>query len=104
MYKDLDTIILTHDIEAYGLKEGQMGAIVHVHEGGKGYEVEFVDPATGRTTALITLFTEDIRLFENTVVVDWSTSHQNINEVFAISNPNESTTDTEEFNYPVATI
>lgn len=61
MFEELETVILTHDIEAYDLKEGAMGAIVHVHESGKTYEVEFVGTVSGRTIALLTLSSADIR-------------------------------------------
>ena len=57
--KELDTVALTHDIKEYGLKEGDVGAIVHVH-GKKAFEVEFVT-ATGKTVALVTLESKDVR-------------------------------------------
>ena len=60
--KELDTVALTHDIKEYGLKEGDVGAIVHVH-GKKAFEVEFVT-AQGETIAVLTLTESDIRLLE----------------------------------------
>ena len=59
-FKDLETIVLKHDIKKYGLRKGDMGAVVNVYEGGKAAEVEFVT-ATGRTVALITLTPSDVR-------------------------------------------
>ena len=60
--KELDTVELTHDIEKHGLKEGDVGAIVHLH--GKGaFEVEFVT-AQGETVAVLTLADADVRLIE----------------------------------------
>ena len=58
--KELDTIVLTHDIEDYGLKKGDMGAIVQVYKEGEAFEVEFVT-AEGKTVALLTLKPADIR-------------------------------------------
>ena len=51
-FKDLETVILTHDIKEHGLRKGDMGAVVNVYDGGKAAEVEFVT-ATGKTVALI---------------------------------------------------
>ncbi len=60
MYKLLDTVALTHDVPAAGLRTGDLGAIVEVHAA-DAYEVEFV-AASGRTQALLTLRADDIRL------------------------------------------
>lgn len=57
---ELDTIVLTHDIKNRGLKEGDMGAVVQVYDGGEAFEVEFVT-AEGKTVALLTLHPSDIR-------------------------------------------
>jgi len=59
-FRELETIVLTHDIGAHGLKEGDMGAVVNVYDMGNAAEVEFVT-ATGRTIALVTLKASDIR-------------------------------------------
>lgn len=59
MYKLLDTVALTHDISAAGLRKGDLGAIVEVH-GPEAMEIEFV-AASGRTQALLTLAAGDIR-------------------------------------------
>ena len=59
MYKLLDTVALTRNIPAAGLCRGDVGAIVQVHAP-DAYEVEFV-AASGRTQALLTLHTEDLR-------------------------------------------
>jgi len=62
MYKftELETVVLTHDIEEHGLREGDMGAVVNVYGKGEAGEVEFVT-ATGRTVAIITLKSSDVR-------------------------------------------
>lgn len=61
MFKELDTVVLTHDIEEHGLKQGDIGAVVHCYKDGAAFEVEFVT-ADGRTIALLTLNEVDIRL------------------------------------------
>jgi hypothetical protein len=60
MFRELDTIVLTHDIDEYGLKQGDIGVVVHRHSDGTAFEVEFVT-AEGRTIALLTLSRADIR-------------------------------------------
>ncbi|GDX95083.1 DUF4926 domain-containing protein [Planctomycetia bacterium] len=42
------------------LNRGDVGTIVHIYEGGRAYEVEFVD-GSGRTVALITVNADDVR-------------------------------------------
>lgn len=39
MIAELDRIILTTNIPEYGLEKGDMGTVVLVHQGSKGYEV-----------------------------------------------------------------
>jgi len=58
--KELDTVVLTHDVAEYGLVQGDVGAVVHCYADGHTYEVEFVS-ADGRTVALLTLTDADIR-------------------------------------------
>lgn len=62
-FKELETVILKHNIEKHGLRRGDMGAVVNVYNGGKAAEVEFVT-ATGRTVALVTLALSDVREVE----------------------------------------
>ena len=59
-FKELDTVVLTHDVAEHGLNKGDIGAIVHVHSDGETVEVEFVT-AEGRTVAVLTLKPTDIR-------------------------------------------
>lgn len=63
MIKELDMVVLTHDIKEHGLTEGDIGAVVHCYDGGRGYEVEFVT-AEGKTLAVLTLTAEDVRLMK----------------------------------------
>ena len=60
MMQELDTIVLIHDIEHYGLHEGDIGVIIYCYESGESYEVEFVT-ADGNTIAVLTLTNVDIR-------------------------------------------
>ena len=64
MIRELDTVVLIHDIDEYGLKQGDIGAVVHCYSDGKAFEVEFVT-AEGRTIAVLTLTSSDIRLMSN---------------------------------------
>ena len=59
MFKLLETVALTHDIPESGLRRGDLGAIVELHAP-DAVEVEFV-AASGRTQALLTLSTSDVR-------------------------------------------
>jgi hypothetical protein len=64
MIKELDTIVLSHDVEVYGLKQGDIGAIVHVYKDEVAYEVEFVT-GEGETVAVLTLKPQDLRLMND---------------------------------------
>jgi len=59
-YRVLDTVVLAIDLPEYGLKAGDLGAVVEVY-GDKALEVEFVT-GSGRTQALLTLSVDQIRL------------------------------------------
>lgn len=60
MIQELDRVILKTDLPEYSLAQGDIGTVVLVHQGGRGYEVEFVT-LDGDTVAVISLFTEQIR-------------------------------------------
>jgi ATP-dependent exoDNAse (exonuclease V) alpha subunit len=68
MYQELDMIVLTYDIEEFGLKQGDIGTIVHCYKYNKAFEAEFVT-ADGRTIALLTLKPEEIRSLKNREVL-----------------------------------
>ena len=61
MFRELDTVVLTRDVDEHGLKRGDVGAVVHCYPDGKAFEVEFVT-AGGNTVAVLTLGAADIRL------------------------------------------
>jgi hypothetical protein len=52
--------VLTTDLSEYRLKKGDIGTVVLVHQGGKGYEVEFVT-LDGETVAVVSLFDTQLR-------------------------------------------
>ena len=58
--KELDSVVLAHDLPEYGLKSGDLGTIVLVHEGGAAFEVEFVT-LDGETVAVTTLRRDALR-------------------------------------------
>jgi hypothetical protein len=58
-FEFLDTVVLTRDVSAHGLRAGDLGAIVEVYGDGD-LEVEFVR-GSGHTKALLTLTPSDVR-------------------------------------------
>jgi hypothetical protein len=60
MIKELDSVVLAVDLPAHRLKVGDVGTIVHVHVGGKGFEVEFV-ALDGETVAVASLTAAELR-------------------------------------------
>lgn len=60
MIKELDIVVLAKDLKEYQLERGDVGSVVHVYDGGKAYEVEFVT-GEGKTIAVTTLPKSDIR-------------------------------------------
>ena len=58
-FKTLDIVVLNKDIPEFGLKKGDLGAVVEVYKP-DGLEVEFVT-ASGKTEALVTLNRRDVR-------------------------------------------
>lgn len=60
LLKELDTAVLTVDLPEHGLRAGDVGAVVYVHQGGAGYEVEFLT-LTGDTVAVATVTAAQVR-------------------------------------------
>jgi hypothetical protein len=58
-FKLFDTVVLECDLPDVGVRRGDLGAVVEVHEP-DGLEVEFV-AASGRTQALVTVRETDVR-------------------------------------------
>ena len=66
-FKTLDTVVLDRDMPEFGLRKGDLGAVVEVYEP-DGLEVEFVT-ASGRTEALVTLNQKDVRRVGDTDLI-----------------------------------
>ena len=60
MIKELDQVVLTTDLSEYGLQAGDIGTVVLVHQGGAGYEVEFMT-LDGETLAVVSLYANQVR-------------------------------------------
>ncbi|MGA2260657.1 MAG: DUF4926 domain-containing protein [Acidobacteriota bacterium] len=60
MIKEHDCVILTQDLADEGLVAGDVGTVVHVHQSGTGYEVEFMTLA-GETLTVTTLLPSQLR-------------------------------------------
>ena len=60
MIKELDSVVLAVDLPALGLKAGDVGTVVLVHNGGEGFEVEFI-ALDGETIAVSTLDAAKLR-------------------------------------------
>ena len=60
MILELDLAALTEDLPEHGLKAGEVGTVVHVHEPGVAYIVEFFSPA-GNTIAVATVENHQVR-------------------------------------------
>jgi len=59
MIKEHDLVVLTEDLPADGLKAGDVGTVVMVHEI-PGYEVE-VTTLDGTTIAIVSVFPHQVR-------------------------------------------
>ncbi len=60
MIRELDTVVLVKNIEEHGLKQGDVGAVVHCYKEGSLFEVEFVT-GEGETVAVLTLTEVEVR-------------------------------------------
>jgi Domain of unknown function (DUF4926) len=60
MIEELSTVVLTTDLPKQGLRAGDLGTVVMVHQGGKGYTVEFTT-LSGETIAVATLTADQVR-------------------------------------------
>ncbi len=63
MIAEHSLVVLDSDPPHDQLNRGDVGTVVHVYKGGRGYEVEFVDGG-GRTVALVTVGADDVRPIE----------------------------------------
>lgn len=60
MINEHDQIVLKAHIPGEGLRPGDVGTVVHVYGGGKGFEVEFFT-LTGGTITVVTLDASQVR-------------------------------------------
>jgi hypothetical protein len=60
MMRELESVVLTTDLVEYGLEQGDIGTVVLVHRGGRGYEVEFVT-LDGETVAIASVLPAQVR-------------------------------------------
>lgn len=60
MIKEHDIVVLTEDVPEEGLTAGDVGTVVHIHNNGEGYEVEFMT-LTGQTIAVASLLGQQVR-------------------------------------------
>lgn len=60
MFHELDTVVLKSNIDKYSLKKGDIGSIVHIYDGGRALEIEFIT-AEGKSIAVLTLTSKDVR-------------------------------------------
>ena len=60
MVKEHERVVLQKNMSDHGLVAGDVGTVIHVHKGGKAFEVEFF-ALDGRTIAIDTLRRADVR-------------------------------------------
>ena len=60
MLSELDLVVLTEDLPEEHLKAGDVGTIVHVHQNGAAFIVEFMTLA-GQTIAVTTVEASQVR-------------------------------------------
>lgn len=58
--REHDCIVLTADLAGDGLQKGDVGTVVHIHDNGAGYEVEFMTLG-GETVAVTTVLSAQLR-------------------------------------------
>lgn len=63
MVREHSRVVLKVDVLEHGLLEGDVGTVVHVHSGGRAYEVEFV-ALNGETAAVVALKASQVRSVE----------------------------------------
>jgi len=60
MIDELSTVVLTTDLPQHDLRAGDLGTVMMVHQGGRGYTVEFMT-LSGETIAVATLSADQVR-------------------------------------------
>ena len=62
-----DMVVLTRALAEHRLEAGDVGAIIHVYEGGRAFEVEF--GSRGTPLAVVTLEAKDIRAVDSSEIL-----------------------------------
>jgi len=62
--REHDRVVLVADLPGEKLASGDVGTVVHVHGGGRAFEVEFV-ALDGETVAIVTLERSQVRPVEH---------------------------------------
>ncbi|MCB0079889.1 MAG: DUF4926 domain-containing protein [Caldilineaceae bacterium] len=60
MIKELDRVVLASELPEHGLKVGDIGTVVLIHDKGNGYEVEFVS-LDGEPVVVVSLLADQVR-------------------------------------------
>ena len=60
MIKEHDRVVLREEIPDQGLKTGDVGSVIHVHNKSEAFEVEFI-ALDGETLAIATLDASQVR-------------------------------------------
>jgi Domain of unknown function (DUF4926) len=60
MVKELDSVVLTTELPEHGLEPGDIGAVVLMHRGGVGFDVELIT-LDGETVAVVSLLPTQVR-------------------------------------------
>ena len=68
MLREHEHAVLTTDLPEYGLKAGDVGVVVMVHAGGRGYELE-IFTVDGRTLDVVTVTAEQVRALQGDEVM-----------------------------------
>lgn len=67
-FKELDIVVLKKDHPEFGVRTGDLGTVVAAYAGTDGLEVEFFR-ANGRTKAVVTLCSREVRRVTDSEVV-----------------------------------
>jgi Domain of unknown function (DUF4926) len=60
MIKEHDCVVLTKNLPEENLEAGDVGTVVHIHNDGAAYEVDFMT-LTGETVTIVTLEAAHVR-------------------------------------------
>ena len=64
MIRELDLVVLNHDIHEYQLRKGDIGTVVYGYKERSAFEVEFMT-GEGKTIAVITLHENEVHLLSD---------------------------------------